>query len=232
MRRVVGGAPCICPLLCPEWTPAMAQAAPFHHLHDKTQAGLEAHWYVSNLANSRKVSSLFFVRRRRRRRPIPILAVIRNPQLFQQLRRHFPRVLALGIAAATQKPSAAAGADDHWLAALVAVDVRRNIRRHAVARQGGTSHHLGNQCLRVCRTLLERWNQRLHVLELFPRELGHGFNPPALGKARAPQPRAALAIAQHHISAAFLAFDRRGNWLGLRWQRIAGLVEIDDRLAI
>src|SRR5207253_8013542 len=82
------------------------------------------------------------------------------------------------------------------------------------------------------RTLLERRNQRLHVLELFPRELGHGLNSPALGKARAPQPRAALTVAQHHIAAAFLALDRRGNWLGLRWQRIAGLVEIDNRFAL
>src|SRR5262249_25854625 len=44
-------------------------------------------------------------------------------ELLNQLRRNLRRVLALGISAATQEISPTAGADDHRLAAFVAVDV-------------------------------------------------------------------------------------------------------------
>src|SRR5205085_900118 len=50
-------------------------------------------------------------------------------QLLQQLGRNLGGVLALGVAAAPHELAAAALADDHRLAALLAVDVRRDRRR-------------------------------------------------------------------------------------------------------
>src|SRR6185436_13741137 len=42
----------------------------------------------------------------------------------------------------------------------------------------------------------------------------------------------ALAVAEHHLPAAFFAFDGGGNRLGFWRQRIAVLVEVDDGFAL
>src|SRR4051812_35813951 len=69
------------------------------------------------------------------------LAVAVQAHLFQKLGGHFRRVPALGITAAAEERTAAAFADDHRLAALVAVDVGRDVlkldRRGHVAELTG-----------------------------------------------------------------------------------------------
>src|SRR5688500_18750200 len=74
--------------------------------------------------------------RRRRRRGLAALAA-RQAELFQQLCRDFRGVLALRIAAAPEEFSAPAAADDHRLAALVAVDVGRIVVEVRLAVAGG-----------------------------------------------------------------------------------------------
>src|SRR4051812_50161575 len=69
-----------------------------------------------------------------------VAAVGVQAHLLQQLGRDVAGVLALGVAAAPEEPPPAALAGDHRLAALVAVDVRREprwLRRPAGPGGGG-----------------------------------------------------------------------------------------------
>src|SRR5687767_7570302 len=159
------------------------------------------------------------------------LAVAVEAQLFQQLRRDVAGVLALGVAAATEESPAAAGADHHRLAALVAVDVGRDRRRLvavAVGRRGVGAEDFVDDLLALGGPFLQKREQRLDLLEVVALELLHHLRAAALRERRAAEERAALAVAQQHRAAALLALHRRRNWLGLGRQRVALLVEVDD----
>src|SRR5688572_33316805 len=71
-----------------------------------------------------------------RRRRLGALTA-RESQLFQQLRRDFRGVFALGVAAASQELSAAAAADDHGFATLVTIDVGRDVVQVRLPVAGG-----------------------------------------------------------------------------------------------
>src|SRR5687768_15320483 len=158
-------------------------------------------------------------------------------QFFEQLRRHLRRVLALGVAAAAHELPAAALADDHRLAALLAVDVRRDRAGLAVGA-GGRQHgvlaqDLGDHVLGLGGAFLQEREQRLDLLELVALELAGVLHPAALGEVGAAEPRAALAVAEPQLAgAALLAGDRRLDRRRLGGQELALLVEVDDRLAL
>src|SRR5688500_4224047 len=68
---------------------------------------------------------------------VAALVVTAEPELFEQLRRHVRGVLALRIPRAPEELAAPPRADDHRLAALVAVDVRRDRLQRRPVRTGG-----------------------------------------------------------------------------------------------
>src|SRR5438477_52196 len=72
-----------------------------------------------------------------------MLAVSVQSQFLNELSRHLCGVLALGIARAAEELAAAAGADDHGFAALVAVDVGRDGTGLPVGAGGVLAEDLG-----------------------------------------------------------------------------------------
>src|SRR6266513_4966351 len=114
-------------------------------------------------------------------------AVAVQSEFLKQLRRDLGGVLALGITRAPQELSAPAGADDHRLAALVAVDVGRNVGELlAVARGGGVlAEDLGDHRGVLCGAFLKQRDQFLDLRQVRPFQLLHHLRVAALGEAGA-----------------------------------------------
>src|SRR5689334_6285017 len=90
-------------------------------------------------------------------------------QLLDELRGDLGGVLALGIAGAAEEFAAAAGADDHGLAAVFAVDVGGDVLELPVAAGGGdgvVADDLGDELAGLGGVFLEQRDQRLDLLDL------------------------------------------------------------------